>query len=291
MKAVMVRRGVLSSLMVLLISAFAFSGLALAHKSAKTRPAGEEAAACSIVSLPSFVDQGEFKQAGSIADIIEVHCQSVYAEQYVKLSSAELSSRCQGGLKWEVAYSNTPAAEGSSISGVQLDDAGNATVAVFGGPSCASGESLISAHLEEAPYETFTTSFVVLPPHATPPGVQALPSSQVEDDITSSVATILEVEFPSVYAERYVNISAEQLHARCGLGPHLFWEGPEANGLGEGESQQVQLDNSGNAFVLVYGNVSCASGNSLIEANLTSAPYTTYTTEFTVKSPETPHVG
>ncbi len=287
----MVRRSLLAGLMALLVSAFAFSGTALAHKSAKKKAAGEEAPICTIVSLPSFVDQGEFKDAGSVADIIEVHCQSVFAEQHVKLSAAELSSRCQGRLKWEVAYGIEPAAEGSSISGVQLDDAGNATVAVFGGPSCASGESLISAHLEEAPYETFTTSFIVLPPHATTPGVQALPSSQVEDDITSSVATIVEVEFPSVYAEKYVDVTAEQLYARCGITPHLFWQGPDANGLGEGESQELQLDNSGNAFVVLYGNVSCASGSSLIEASLTSAPYTTYTTEFTVKSPETLQAG
>jgi len=59
----------------------------------------------------------------------------------------------------------------------------------------------------------------------------------------------------------------------------------------EGESQELQLDNSGNAFVVLYGNVSCASGSSLIEASLTSAPYTTYTTEFTVKSPETLQAG
>ena len=41
--------------------------------------------------------------------------------------------------------------------------------------------------------------------------------------------------------------------------------------LGEGETQELQLDNSGNAFVLLYGNVSCASGSSLIEASLTSS--------------------
>ena len=94
-----------------------------------------------------------------------------------------------------------------------------------------------------------------------------MPSSQVEDDITSSVATIVEVEFPSVYAEQYVNITAEQLYARCGDDPHLHL-GEPGDMVGEpslkradldeifGESTEVQLDNSGNAFVVVVGSSS-----------------------------------
>ena len=212
----MERRSLLAGLTVLIISVFAMGGTALAHKAPKKKAAAEETATCVVVSQPSFVDQGEFSQAGSVADIVEVHCNSVYAEQYVKLSATELNSRCKGGISWQI--SDVRQATQSMVrasSKVLLDDAGNATVAVFGGPSCASGESLISAHLEEAPYETFTTSFTVVPPHATTPGVTTLPSSQVEDDITSSVATIVEVEFPSVYAEKYVDINAEQLYARC----------------------------------------------------------------------------
>jgi hypothetical protein len=283
----MERRSLLAGLTVLIISVFAMGGTALAHKAPKKKAAAEETATCVVVSQPSFVDQGEFSQAGSVADIVEVHCNSVYAEQYVKLSATELNSRCKGGISWQSATDPGDSIDGSSISKVLLDDAGNATVAVFGGPSCASGESLISAHLEAAPYETFTTSFTVEPPHATTPGVTTLPSSQVEDDITSSVATIVEVEFPSVYAEKYVDINAEQLYARCQNDPQLSWYGPDESSLGAGESQEVQLDNSGNAFVVLFGNSSCASGSSLVEASLVSAPYTTYTTEFTIKSPQT----
>jgi hypothetical protein len=47
----------------------------------------------------------------------------------------------------------------------------------------------------------------------------------------------------------------------------------------------VRLDNNGNAFVLILAEESCASGSSLIEASLVKAPYTTYTTEFTIESP------
>jgi hypothetical protein len=282
----MERRSLLAGLTVLIISVFAMSGTALAHKAPRKKAAAEGTATCVVVSQASFVDQGEFSQAGSVADIVEVHCQSVFAEQYIKLSATELNSRCRGGISWQTAAEPGDSVKGSSISKVLLDDAGNATVAVFGGPSCASGESLITAHLEAAPYETFTTSFAVQPPHATTPGVTTAPSSQIEDDITSSVATIVEVEFPPVYAEKYVDINAEQLYTRCQNEPGLSWFGPDESSLGSGESQEVQLDNSGNAFVVLFGSSSCASGNSLVEASLTSAPYTTYTTEFTVKSPE-----
>ena len=241
----MERRSLFAGLAVLIIGILAMSGTALAHKTPKKKSAGEEDPTCVVVSQPSFVDQGEFGQAGSVADIVEVHCQSVYAEQYVKLSATELNSRCEGGISWipapqeeEIEIAGAKRAvkrddvSGPSIGGVQLDDAGNATVALFGGPSCASGESLITAHLEEAPYETFTTSFAVMPPHSTPPGVTTLPSSQIEDDITSSVATIVEVEFPSVYAEQYVDITAEQLYDRCGVFPYTTWYGPDETFLG-----------------------------------------------------------
>ena len=48
----------------------------------------------------------------------------------------------------------------------------------------------------------------------------------------------------------------------------------------------LYLDNDGNAFVVLVGNSSCAAGTSLIEASLENAPYTTYTTNFTVEPPQ-----
>ena len=53
-----------------------------------------------------------------------------------------------------------------------------------------------------------------------------------------------------------------------------------------GEEAWVQLDNDGNAFVVLIGNSSCAAGTSLIEASLVNAPYTTYTTDFTIEPPQ-----
>jgi hypothetical protein len=48
----------------------------------------------------------------------------------------------------------------------------------------------------------------------------------------------------------------------------------------------VQLDNDGNAFVIAIGDASCAPGPSLIEADLESKPFTTYTSTFTVLPPQ-----
>jgi hypothetical protein len=160
---------------------------------------------------------------------------------------------------------------------------------VLGGPSCAAGESLISAHLESAPFTTVTTGFTVLPPRPTEPGVFATPESKIEDETTSSVATIVQVEFPPVFAEEPVNVDFAQLFSRCHRDPKTevitFYEGyPYAREYTEDET--LWLDNDGNAFAVLVGNSSCAAGTSLIEASLENAPYTTYTTNFTIEPPQ-----
>ncbi|HXN39068.1 MAG TPA: hypothetical protein VN892_13595 [Solirubrobacteraceae bacterium] len=249
---------------------------------------GEPASgSCIIQTLPpSFVDQGEFGTSSSVADVVRVSCEPVLAGQSVKLSSQQLFNRCKGGLSWSAPFPYAPV-PGPSFS-VKLDGDGNATAVLWGGPSCAPGESLVSAHLEAPPYTTFTTDFMILPPAPSMPGVTAMPSSEVEDSVFSSVATIVEVEFPPVYAERRVNISAEQLFARCMIPPSLVWVGADDEVLASGtEDVETTLDNDGNAFVVVLGGGSCASGDSLIEASLTEAPFTTYTTEFPIEPPGT----
>ena len=47
----------------------------------------------------------------------------------------------------------------------------------------------------------------------------------------------------------------------------------------------LKLDNDGNAFVVLFGTASCASGPVMIEASLENAPYTTHTTMFEVEPP------
>jgi hypothetical protein len=256
------------------------------HKKPRLTPAAAtaEAPVCSIAAEPgSFMDEGEFKEASSVADIVEVECAAVYAEHYVTISAQELYARCAHKIRWESVEALEGA--GPSISKVQLDDDGNATVALWGGPSCASGESLITAELEEAPYTTVTTAFTVTPPEPSTPALTTLPENEVENATISSVVTIVQVEFPPVYAEQNVRVSADELWRRCGEGVHLGWWGPDWTFISSAPSVQVKLDNDGNAFLVLYGYYSCASGPSLIEASLEHAPYTTETSTFTVEAP------
>jgi hypothetical protein len=287
----MERRSLLAGLAVLVVCLASLAGTASARTADAKKPAGAEDPTCIITSQPSFVDQGEFTTSSSVADIVEVSCNPEFAFQSVKLSDEELFSRCRDNMSWSEAPVFEPT-EGSTTT-IKLDGGGNGSAVVWAGPGCASGETLVSAHLEVAPFTTVTTNFEVLPPKVTPPGVYALPPTSVEDNVESSVETIVEVEFPSVYAEQFVNISAEQLFARCGLAPKVEWIGPDEDlisPVGEdafgAEGVSVQLDDDGNAFVVLLGGPSCASGGSEVEASLESAPYTTYTTEFTVKAPE-----
>ncbi len=292
----MERRSLLAGLAVLVVCLASLAGTASARTVGAKKPAGDEPPTCIITSLPSFVDQGEFTTSSSVADIVEVSCNPEFGFQTVKLSDEELFSRCRGNMSWSEAPVFEPT-EGPTTT-IKLDGGGNGSAVVWAGPGCASGETLVSAHLQVAPFTTVTTNFEVLPPKVTTPGVSALPPISVEDNVESSVATIVEVEFPSVYAEQFVNVSAEQLFARCGLAPKVEWIGPDENLIspapdgGEqvedpigAESVSVQLDNDGNAFVVLFGGPSCASGDSAIEASLEKAPYTTYTTEFTVGAP------
>jgi hypothetical protein len=284
----MERRSLLAGLMVLAIGMFMVVGTASARtnttKKGKSATEGAEAT-CKITSLP-FIAQGEFSEASSVADIVELECNPEFAGEKVKLSDQELYSRCREHLSWDSPKDPFVFVEGKTFS-VTLDDDGNATAAVFGGPNCGSGETLMSAHLEHPPFPTVTTNFEVLSPKVTPPGITASPKAQVEDDETSSVATIIQVEYPSVYAEQYVNIAAEQLWARCGESSKLVWVGPDEKVLSDEESiSKVRLDNDGNAFVVLFGYESCASGESEIETSLEGAPFTTFTNFFTVLAPE-----
>jgi len=305
----MERRNLLAGLAVLALSLFVLSGTAFAHaahhKKAKPRSAGSTTPAetCVVHSEPgAFMDQGEFGSASSVADIIEVECEPAYAEKYVKITDNELYSRCDNSLYWRSPYGHDEEANkygfvtGRGIN-VELDNDGNATAIVLGGPSCAAGETLVAAHLEAAPYTTFTTGFEVLPPRPTPTGVSVEPGGEnpnafpaVESETTSSVATIVQVEFPPVFAEEPVNVDFSQLEARCKVCPYTEAIVMGYNGYpytAEKVSDvTVNLDNDGNAFVVLVGNASCASGTSLVEASLENAPYTTWTTEFNILPPE-----
>jgi hypothetical protein len=286
--ALMHRRPPVRSALVRLAIALALATsalTALAPVSAAAQPSDPSASTCVIHSLPSFVAQGEGATAATVADVVEVECDpTVYGTgSKIKVIASQLFSRCRERLTWWVP-NPFARAEGRGVS-VALDADGNATVALLGGPGCEAGESLVSAHMEEAPFETFTTSFTVLPPTTTPPGLFALPATQVEDALSSGFATIVQAEFENG-AEKTVRIGSEELYARCRVEPHLHWIGLDRSATDGPEVTGVPLDNDGNGFVIAIGDDSCAPGVSLIEGDLESKPFTTFTTPFTILPPQ-----
>jgi len=264
-------------LVVLAASVFSLAGTASAHG---TSSAGAGAAGtCVVHSLPSFIAQGEFGATATVADVIEVECDpTVYGTgSTIKITASQLFDRCKGRLIWVVPnpFTKTTTARGINV---KVDADGNATVVAIAGPECMAGESLVTAHMVEEPFESFTTSFTVLPPVPTPPGVYALaatpgaPNTQVEDAGSSAVAAIIEAEFANG-SEKLIRIGSEELFARCRVAPKLRWIFVAPTGTtgfkieevtAEPEVNKNKLDNDGNAFVVVVGDSSCAPGPSLI---------------------------
>jgi hypothetical protein len=243
---------------------------------------------CVVKTLPSFVAQGEGSVSATTANIVEVGCDpTAYGTgSTITIEDFQLYERCGKTVTW---YEPNPfvVSNGPRIT-VALDADGNGTVAVLAGPGCQAGETLVSAHMNEEPFETFTAAYSVLPPVTTPPGLTAMEpggsSSQVEDSLSSGVATIVEAEYENG-SEKTVRIGSEELYSRCRIAPHLRWirinrqetDGPEVTG--------VPLDNDGNGFVIAIGDASCAPGVSLIEGDLEAKPFTTFTTPFTIEAP------
>jgi len=293
----------------LAISAAFAPATGLARGGASAAPAGAaqpstatQPPTCLIHSLPSFIAQGEFATSATVADVIEVECNPyVYGTgATITITAAQLYSRCHE-ITWYVPNEPGGRNEGGQLapdagfvsrSGasvqLHLDVDGNANVALIAGPHCMVGESLITLDENEAPYETFVTSFQVLPTSPTPQGVYATPSSQVEDAASSGVVTLVQAEFNQA-SEAKVRLAAQQLYDRCRSAPHLIWVrenrelviGPELSG-----EHAVELDNDGNGFALAIGSDSCAEGTSLIEADLEQSPFTTLITEFQVLPPQ-----
>ena len=266
------------------------TGLATPVMAASTAPAALAQyypSTCEVNADPyAFIEAGLGSQASSVAFIITVECDPTYSEQAVEIFTPQLSNACQGHLTW---YSATPAADTIPIPTVDsfdvtLDDDGNATAVVWGGPSCAASSDLIEADLTVAPFTTAVTRVRIVPPVSTRPGVWAFPASEVEDATTSSVATIFYAEFPSAYGERHVEFSDAQLYDQCG--GHIVWVGADGQIIGNAtKSVTTMLDDNGNAFVVALAGPSCATGSSLVEADLLGPPYITLTHQFTILSP------
>jgi hypothetical protein len=242
---------------------------------------------CIITPAPStFVETGEGATASSVAFVLQVECKPVFAEQTVEINAQQLSNACHGTLSWYSATATLGTAPGwgtGDTFNVVLDNDGNATAVVWGGPSCAATRDLITADLTVAPYTTVRTHVVIEAPASTPTSLHVYPAQEVEDATTSSVATIFYAEFPSVYAGNAVQFTDAQLYDRCQGG--ITWVGPDETILGYGKSVTTTLDNNGNAFVVALAGPSCASGKTLGQVDLTVPEYRTLTTPFTVLSP------
>jgi hypothetical protein len=283
-----------SRIAALMLCAGVLAAAGAAQAQARTMAAGAraeasaaQAATCVVHSLPSFVEQGEFALEATVADVVEVECNPfVYGTgEEVEITASELFDRCAQSLTW---YEPDPFKEvvGARSVDVPLDADGNATVALRAGPGCSPGESLVAVHMLQAPFESFATSFSVLPPGPTPEGVFAAPAVAVEDAHSSSVATVLEAEFHGA-GEEPVRFGASELAARCRVAPRIRWIRMDGSKLeGTSEITGISLDNGGNAFVIVLGTSSCAEGTSLIEADLETSPFTTFTTAFTILPPQ-----
>lgn len=281
------RRATLGSAAVGLMIA---AGLAMpvAANAAPAALTGQQKPTCVVSASPyEFIEAGLTPQPSMVAFIITVECRPAFSEQTVEIHTPQLNNACQGLLKWYSATTTAVSGNGDTFD-VTLDDDGNATAVVLGGPSCAASRDLIEADLTVAPYTTATTQVRIAPPVTTQPGVWALPASQVEDATTSSVATIFYVEFPSVYAEHEVQISDAELFDSCA--GHITWILPNAT-FKYGKSVTTTLDDNGNAFVVVLAGPSCASGDTLVQADLSGPPYKTVTAQFTVLSPRVTVLG
>jgi hypothetical protein len=255
-----------------------------ATPSSKTAPG-----TCKVVTLKSFVAQGEFASAATVGDVIEVSCDpfTYSAGAKVTVTASQLFSRCHE-ISW---YKPNEAGEdeityGRSVT-LKLDVDGNANVGLIAGPNCMVGESLITVDENEPPYETYTESFQVNPAANTPAGLTMLPKAQVEDQESSGVVTLAEAEF-SQASEKRVRIGAGQLYNRCHNGDKLEIVRENRQVIEEQPEllNAIELDNNGNGFVLLMGTDSCAEGPSLIESDLESSPFTTQTDTFTVLPPQ-----
>ena len=288
------RRIVCVGVAVLASSLMLLTGVASARKTALVAPG-----TCEVRSLPSFVQQGEFSNEGTVGDVIEVSCDPYTYSQgaTVTVTASQLYSRCNGDVTWyvpgEEGYGDDNSYSSRSIT-LKLDGDGNANVGLIAGPHCMAGGSLITVDENESPYETYITEFKVLPSEKTPQGLTILtaaevPGTQVEDAETSSVVAIAQVEFEGTNgSEKKVRIGANQLYNRCQRGDRLEFvreDRSEAEGSGE-LLDAVETDNNGNGFVLLLGESSCAEGLSKIEADLENSLYTTLEpADFTVLSP------
>jgi len=227
--------------------------------------------------------------------VIQVEALPIFANQTVDISTQQLFLDCLS-LTWKSSASGTTSAvigTGAGVTGVLLDNDGNATVEIQG-EDCAPGPNLVEADLGKAPYTTAMATLTALPPApTTSPTITAAPNPEVETgdgapgNAESQVYVNFLIEENPVYAEQLVDVTSAQLTNRCEAGTTLWSSTP---GLGGGgvligtTGVSAVLDNDGNADVTFEG-ISCASGPSLVDAELVGGTHDTFTTTFTISPP------
>ena len=227
--------------------------------------------------------------------VVQVEALDAFANQKVDISSQQLFLSCLS-VTWMSSADGTTSdiiGTGAGVTGVILDNDGNATVEVQG-ENCAPGPSLIEADLDKAPYTTAIATLTALPPAQTKyPTITAAPGTEVEtgdggpDNSESQVYVNFLIEENPVYAEQIVDVTSAQLTNRCEAGSTLW---TSTAGLGGGGTAigtigvTAVLDNDGNADVTFEG-ISCASGPSLVDGELVGGTHDTFTTTFTISPP------
>ncbi len=314
----MERRNLWAGMLVLISSLLLMAGSALAHGTVAPSVEKAEAANCKIFTLPGLMRQGEFGNVGSVGDVVSVECNPAVfpGGTVVELSDAQLESRCLGldnggfhGILWENPneFSTGHFASGSGPADeVELDGDGNVNVGLVAGPNCAVGGTVISGHTEpgkgNTTVESFAAGFAVEPAKPSTEGVTVMPKEEVEDEGSSSVATLIQVEEGSTEAK--VRVAAPELFSRCEVNSEfeekVVWLRPnfttEPIGVGKelaggtelvpGGNEALKTDNDGNAFVVVFGGESCKPGKSYFEVDEEESPFNTEEPSFTIKAPQ-----
>ena len=233
--------------------------------------------------------------ASEINVVVQVEALAIFANQKVDISSQQLFLDCLS-LTWRSSASGTTSqiiGTGAGVTGVLLDNDGNATVELQG-EDCAPGANLVEADLGAAPYTTATATLTASPPGVTKyPTITGAPNPEVETgdnapgNAESQVYVNFLIEENPVYAEQIVDVTSAQLTNRCELGTTLWTStaGVGGGGVAIGTTGvSAVLDNDGNANVTFEG-ISCASGPSLVDAELVGGTHDTFTTTFTIKPP------
>jgi len=300
---------VVAAMPLLGMSGVAFAKAGHHHKGRGTGSGGPTSPITVQIDPNPLVETG----TSDIDATIQVETSPSFAGDLVNIDSSQLQAACGGEIDFLTAQG--VGAETKDNIQVYLDNDGNATIVTYG-QDCAPGKDVVEADLSVAPYYTALGYLVVLPPAVTSPGVfgyptysGVVPGGETESgDIVvgppatgsgcwpttsscsedSDVYAIFYVETDPVYAEKTVEISSTQLQDRCGA--KYAW-GIGNYGTAQGldfvynnGGTQTTLDDDGNAVFVFYGE-SCATGTSLVTADVDAGTHPTYTTTFNINPP------